>query len=73
MANMKIVFSGTEVSGTHEHELVLFANASNHIFISIDMFDSTGSWICLDKATAVTLVRELKKQIGFLESEVSNG
>jgi hypothetical protein len=31
------------------------------------------SFICLDKATAVRLVRELKKQIGYLESEVDNG
>jgi predicted DNA-binding protein len=29
--------------------------------------------ICFDKSTSVRLVRELKKQIGYLESEVSNG
>ena len=29
--------------------------------------------IVLNKSTAIRFVRELKKQIGFLESEVSNG
>jgi hypothetical protein len=73
MANVKIVFSGTEESKTDQHELVLFANSKNNIYIGIDMFDFPSSWICLDKSTAVSLVRELKKQIGFLESEVDNG
>jgi hypothetical protein len=73
MANVKIVFSGTEESETEQHELVLFANSKNNIYIGIDMFSCPGSWICFDKATAVSLVRELKKQIGFLESEVDNG
>jgi hypothetical protein len=73
MANVKMVFIGTEKSRSDDHELVLFANDKNEIYINIDMDGFPPSWICFDKATAVSLVRELKKQIGFLESEVNNG
>jgi len=73
MANVKMVFNGTELSETNEHELVLFANSKNNIYIEIDHKTYPPCFICLDKSTAVSLVRELKKQIGFLESEVKNG
>jgi hypothetical protein len=73
MANVKLIFNGTEISETQEHILVTYANNANEIYISIDMLEFVPSFICLDKPTAVRLVRELKKQIGYLESEVSNG
>lgn len=74
MANIKLVFSGTEKSGTDEHTLVSFANTNNEIYVCIEMDNNYPSFVCLDKQTAVRLVRELKKQIGFLQGEeVSNG
>ncbi len=73
MANVKLIFRGTESSGTEEHELVTFANTNHQIYLCIEMDNNYPSFICLDKPTAVRLVRELKKQIGLLESEVSNG
>ena len=73
MANVKLIFNGTEISETQEHTLVTYANTKNEIYISIDMLEFVPSFICLDKSTAVRLVRELKKQIGYLESEVNNG
>jgi hypothetical protein len=74
MEKVKILFQGTERSQTDETELEVFANVQNEIFISIQDQSYPGNFICLDKATAVRLVRELKKQIGFLmEGEVYNG
>jgi hypothetical protein len=73
MANVKLKFYGTEKSGTEEHSLVSYSNINNEIYLCIDMPNYLESFICLDKLTAVALVRELKKQIGFLESEVNNG
>jgi len=72
MPNVKLIFQGTERSKTDETELEVFANVYNEICISIEDQNSC-SIICLDKSTAIRLVRELKKQIGFLmESEVNN-
>jgi hypothetical protein len=73
MANIKLVFQGTDVSGTEHHELECFYNTKNQIFLSIDMGDYPSSFICLDKATAVKLVKHLKLQISYIESEVDNG
>lgn len=74
MANVKLVFSGTETSRTDEHTLVCYINANNDIFIEIETNDMVCSHICLDRATAIKLHRELKKQISFItESEVNLG
>ncbi len=72
MANIKIKFYGSEKSGTDEHSLVAYSNVHNEIYLCIDMPSFESSFICLDKSTAVRLVRELKKQIGNLESEVED-
>jgi hypothetical protein len=73
MANVKLVFTGTKSSRTERDELVIFAIPKEGIYLSIEMYNTEPSFICLDKPTAVRLVRELKKQIGCLESEVNNG
>jgi hypothetical protein len=67
MANIKLVFQGTEKSQTEEHQLITFANTNNEIYLSIDMPDWETSFICLDKSTAVKLVKELKLQISYLQ------
>jgi hypothetical protein len=72
MANIRLKFYGTEKSETEEHSLVAYSNINNEIYLCIDMPNYEQSFICLDKSTAVRLVRELKKQIGYLESEVDN-
>jgi hypothetical protein len=68
MANVKLIFQGTERSQTDQNELEVFINNFNEIVIVMQE-----NLICLDKSTSVRLVRELKKQIGYLESEVTNG
>lgn len=72
MANVKLVFSGTEISETQEHEMVCYHNMNNEIFIEIKTSDNEASFICFDRATAIKLHRELKKQISFIESEVKD-
>jgi len=67
MANVKIIFSGTEQSSTQEHELQLFKNHRGEIFISIatdELHDE--AFICLDKDTAMALSKELLKQISSI-------
>ena len=66
MANVRLVFNGTERSETQDSELEIFANNKNEIFISIE--DNYPQHICLDRDTAIRLVKELKRQIGLLNS-----
>lgn len=73
MANVKLLFNGTETNGTEEHQLVCYWNSSNEIFIKISMPNWEDSFIALDKSTAIKFHKELKKQISYIESEVSNG
>ena len=69
MANVRMIFHGTKISETNETELELFSTVNNEVFISIT--DNYEQSICLDKKTAVRLVRELKKQIGFINQNLS--
>jgi hypothetical protein len=73
MANVKLIFQGTERSNTNETELEVFVNIDNEIVLDIRRENEYPFCMCLDKSTAVRLVRELKKQIGYIESEVTNG
>lgn len=67
MANIKLVFKGSEKSETQDHELVAYSNTNNEIYICIEMENNYPSFICLDKSTAVKLVKELKLQISYLD------
>lgn len=69
MGKVKLIFQDS----SEKKELQCFATTSKEIFIEIKNDFNGLEFICLDKITAVRLVRELKKQIGYLESEVSNG
>ena len=73
MENIKLAFLGSKESCTYNTELTIIINHLNEISISIEDTDSSHDYnlqeISLTKQTAVRLVRELKKQIGLLESE----
>jgi len=73
MAHYKTIFLGSETSETETHELQLYANNKNNIYISIDMKSTQDSFICLDKATAIKLSKSLKTEISKIESEENNG
>lgn len=72
MANVKLIFQGTEKSKTEKTELEVYVNIHNEITLETKRENEYPCFMSLDKMTAVRLVRELKKQIGYLESEVSN-
>jgi len=67
-----IIFTGTERSETNNNKLEVFALLENEIFINLEI-DGHNSYVTLDKETAIKFHRELKKQISYCESEVSNG
>jgi len=68
MANVKLIFKGTLKSNTNDKELEVLRTLNNEIVIFLQN-DNCVNHICLDKQTSVRLVRELKKQIGFLDLE----
>ena len=69
MANARILFGGDE--NTKNHVVECFAMTKS-LFISIDMnYPSTDkesyAYIGLDRATAIRLSKELRRQIALLE------
>ncbi len=69
MANVKLIFQGTEKSNTEKSELQIYANSYNELTLGFNKQNEYPLFISLDKITAVRLVRELKKQIGYLDME----
>jgi hypothetical protein len=65
---VKLVFTGTQNSDSTDHKLEVFVNAAKEIYIGISDENqfTGGSYICLDKSTAIKFHRELKKQISFI-------
>jgi len=61
MANVKLIFYGS--GNTEEHELEVFLNKENEIYISIFTQDCPASWICLDKSTSIKLAKTLRTEI----------
>jgi len=76
MENIKLAFLGSKESSTYDTELTIIVNPLNEISISIEDTGSDHDYnlqeISLTKQTAVRLVRELKKQIGFLDLKGGN-
>ena len=66
MANVRLIFNGSESSETENHSLECFCNANNNIYISIDIEDFPPSWICLDKSTAIKFAKTLRTQINLI-------
>lgn len=71
MERMKILFYGTDRSETESCTIELFANVHDEIYIEIKDENSDYELgvqnICLNKQTAIKLVKELKKAIGQLD------
>ena len=61
MANVKLIFSGT--NDTEDHELEVFKNTREEIFIQIDIGGIPPAWICLDKSTAIKFAKTLRTEI----------
>lgn len=68
MSKHKIVFYGTRDS--EDTELQAYYNIFNEIYISIDMnYNQFPDFITLDKATAIKLVRVLKREISKIQED----
>ncbi len=71
MERMKILFYGTDRSQTNECFIQVFANEHEEILVEIkdenSDYDLGYQFICLNKQTAIKLVKELKKSIGQLD------
>jgi len=75
MANVKLIFSGTEKSETENHELVCYLNQQNEIYINININSDDiyyQGFICLDKSTAIKFAKTLRTEINKME-DVNNG
>lgn len=71
MANVKLIFYGSELSETDDTELKCFFNTKNEIFIDIEMSGYDSSFICLDISTAIKFAKTLRTEINKAK-EVSN-
>lgn len=63
MANIKLLFYGTESSQSEDHKLQCYANDQGEIYIDIDDGNSYPQWLCLDKSTAIKLSKTLRTEI----------
>ena len=72
MANVKLIFYGSDLSETNDTELKCFFNTKNEIFIELEMAGFEPSYICLDKSTAIKFAKTLRTEINKIE-EVNNG
>ena len=67
MSNHKLIFYGTELSETQDHELECYINANMEIWISINTNLYPNSFICLDKSTAIKLAKTLRTEINKIQ------
>jgi hypothetical protein len=63
MANTKLIFYGTEKSGTNRVELEAFCNTNGEIFIKIESEDCVPNYICLDIPTAIKFAKNIRTEI----------
>ena len=67
MANVKLVFSGTQVSETNDHNLECYVNWRNEIYLSVDIDSLPTHFICLDKSTAIKFAKTLRTEINKIQ------
>ena len=73
MANIKLIFQGTERTGTNKTELECFLNIQNEITLSINnVHYEYPTIISLDVSTAIKFSKTLRSVINEAK-EVSNG
>ncbi len=72
MSRSKIVFYGTDESETSHHELTACGNERGEIYIELhdgDKINLPIRFICLDIPTAISLVKNLKREIGLIKNK----
>jgi hypothetical protein len=74
MERIKTIFCSSEKSGVN-YEMQCFKNTQNEIYIQIKNPEDEREefmFICLDKKTAVKFSKLLRREISYIESEVSD-
>ena len=66
MANLKVIYYGTEKSCTNENSLEVIANLRNEICIVVKVPEIVEAVICLDKSTAIKLSRDIRRKIALI-------
>jgi len=66
MANVRLLFFGTEKSFTHYKSVELFCNKHCNLTIIFKDENSNEQIIELDKSSAIKFSRELRKQISLM-------
>lgn len=69
---VEIKFVGSQKSNSQNRHLNCFCNDQNEIYISIEQYACPEIWVALDKATAIKLSKELRKQIALIENEAAH-
>ena len=73
MANVKLIFQGTETTKTDHYELECFCNTHNEITITLsDGYQEYPTLISLDVPTAIKFAKVLRAEINKVK-EVDNG
>jgi hypothetical protein len=72
MANVKIIFGGSEKHKCFERTLIAYTNSEKGLYIAIEDTESCEEWnniqfTVLDKETAVRLSKELRRQIALMD------
>ena len=70
MANVKLIFGGSEEHECSEQTIQCYVNADGGLYINItydDLEYDDVRYTVLDKQTAIKLSRELRKQISLME------
>jgi hypothetical protein len=67
MENIKLMFYGTEKTGTDGNTIECYVNNVDEISIVLIEHDGSPTRISLDKRTAIRFVKELRKQISNID------
>lgn len=67
MANVKLLFYGTEKSRTEGHSIECYVNVSDEISIVLTEENSSPTLISLDKNTAIRFAKEIRRQISMID------
>ena len=68
MANVRLLFCGTEETNTQNMNVQCFYNVENELSIKIEDYESkTFKVISIDRETAILFSKELRKQIALID------
>jgi hypothetical protein len=67
MANVKLLFYGTKETDTESCTVETYCSDSGALLIEITDVGHSSNYVCLDKQTAIKLVKTLKSEIAKMQ------